>query len=274
MISEALERDYNARLAVPDHPIWFGAWKNESDRAREELACQLDLVYDRGEKGSLDFFPAQHATGPCPCLVFIHGGYWRAMDKSDFSFLATPWVGRGVHVIVMNYMLCPQATLSDIVSQVRSGYRWMCKQADSLGIDDKKILLIGHSAGAHLAAMVLADATHPAPAGMLGLSGIYDLVPLLQTSINQDLKLNETTAKELSPMHLARPQRSYQLRIYDGQQESAGFHGQTDSFARAWGAQGHGQLPGLHHFSILDPLKDPASALARQCAQILAVTSP
>jgi len=269
MISDEFERHYNARLAVPDHATWFDAWKTESVAARQELVCQLDIAYDNEEKGSLDFFSATQKTGARPSLIFIHGGYWKAMDKSDYSWIARPWVQQGAHVLVINYMLCPKATIGEIVKQVRRGYRWIVDHSATLGLDPSRLTLVGHSAGAHLAAAILTDPQLPAPSAILGLSGIYDLTPLVQTSMNQELKLDEPIARALSPLLSDRPKKSCRLHLYDGGLESLGFHDQTNRLAQAWGAEAYGQLAGLHHFSILDPLKDEKSMLFQCCKRLI-----
>lgn len=205
--SEALDRAYNARLAVPDHMRWFSDWRAKSTHARATLKAHCDLQFDPANNGTTDFFPAEGLASKAPCLIFIHGGYWRSMDKSDFSFIAPPWVACGAHVLIPNYMLCPQANLEDIVTQIRGHYQWVLRESEQLNIDPSRLLLVGHSAGAHLAAMILGDPTLKSPAAMLGLSGIYDLIPLLQTSINADLNLSESAARTLSPALLPRPRR-------------------------------------------------------------------
>ncbi len=268
--SQTSEREYNARLAVPDHMRWLTAWKDESAQARSTLkAHQCDLRFDPSTNGTIDFFPASGASAKKPCLIFIHGGYWRSMDKSDFSFIAPPWVARGANVLIPNYMLCPQASLENIVIQIRACYQWVLHQSERLNIDQSRLLLVGHSAGAHLAAMILADSNLKGPASLLGLSGIYDLLPLTQTSINHDLGLDDIAAKALSPQYVPRPKKNYRLQLYAGALESSAFHQQNAQFAAAWGAEVQGTLSGLHHFSVLDPLKDPTTLLFRNCEDLL-----
>ena len=267
--SEALDRAYNARLAVPDHMRWFSDWRAKSTHARATLKAHCDLQFDPANNGTTDFFPAEGLASKAPCLIFIHGGYWRSMDKSDFSFIAPPWVACGAHVLIPNYMLCPQANLEDIVTQIRGHYQWVLRESERLNIDPSRLLLVGHSAGAHLAAMILGDPTLKSPAAMLGLSGIYDLIPLLQTSINADLNLSESAARALSPALLPRPQKDCRLRLYAGALESTEFHQQTRQFASAWAAEDQSLLPGLHHFSILDPLSEPGTSLFRCCEELL-----
>jgi len=267
--SDALDRAYNARLAVPDHMRWFSDWRAKSTHARATLKAHCDLQFDPANNGTTDFFPAEGLASKAPCLIFIHGGYWRSMDKSDFSFIAPPWVARGAHVLIPNYLLCPQANLEDIVTQIRGHYQWVLRESGQLNIDPSRLLLVGHSAGAHLAAMILGDPTLKSPAAMLGLSGIYDLIPLLQTSINADLNLSESAARALSPGLLPRPQKDCRLRLYAGALESTEFHQQTRQFASAWAAEDQGLLSGLHHFSILDPLSEPGTSLFRCCEELL-----
>ena len=267
--SEALDRAYNARLAVPDHMRWFSDWRAKSTHARATLKAHCDLQFDPANNGTTDFFPAEGLASKAPCLIFIHGGYWRSMDKSDFSFIAPPWVARGAHVLIPNYLLCPQANLEDIVTQIRGHYQWVLRESGQLNIDPSRLLLVGHSAGAHLAAMILGDPTLKSPAAMLGLSGIYDLIPLLQTSINADLNLSESAARALSPGLLPRPQKDCRLRLYAGALESTEFHQQTRQFASAWAAEDQSLLPGLHHLSILDPLSEPGTSLFRCCEELL-----
>jgi arylformamidase len=178
-------------------------------------------------------------------------------------------VQQGAHVLVINYMLCPKATIGEIVKQVRRGYRWIVDHSATLGLDSTRLILVGHSAGAHLAASIITDPQLPAPYAILGLSGIYDLQPLVQTSMNQELKLDEPTARALSPLLSDRPEKKCRLHLYDGGLESSGFHYQTNALAQAWGAEAHGQLPGLHHFSILDPLKDEKSMLFQCCKRLI-----
>ncbi|MFM7966424.1 MAG: alpha/beta hydrolase, partial [Betaproteobacteria bacterium] len=151
----------------------------------------------------------------------------------------------------------------------RRGYRWIVDHSARLGLDSSRLTLVGHSAGAHLAATILTDSQLPAPSAILGLSGIYDLTPLVQTSMNQELKLDEPTARALSPLFSDRPKKSCRLHLYDGGLESLGFHDQTNRLAEAWDAEAYGQLAGLHHFSILDPLKDEKSMLFQCCKRLI-----
>ncbi len=261
--SEELERDYNLREAFPDHPRYFADWRGRSAAARARLAAAVGLAYGPGPRQKLDLFRA--AGRRVPLLVFVHGGYWRTMDRSDFSFLAEPLVARGVSVAIPSYSLCPQATLDDIVQDVRAGFTWIGAHADSYGVDPERIHLSGWSAGAQLAAMLVAGlngATQARSAFLL--SGIYDLRPIRHTRANDDLRLDAPAAARNSPL-LLRPGAVTRLAVAAGALETAAFRKQSRDLAAAWGAHlpevsAH-EIAGVHHYGIVSELGDAGSVL-------------
>jgi arylformamidase len=133
----ALAHEYNNRELVPDYATYFERWKNDSNRARSTMACKLDLRFGDGPKETLDLFPARKGDGTC--MMFIHGGYWRGLDKSDFSFLAPAWVDSGVSLAVVNYDLCPQVTIEEIVRQMLRASRWLWLHAEDYGMDQDRL---------------------------------------------------------------------------------------------------------------------------------------
>jgi len=128
--AQQLEEQYNARAAVPGHEKMFEEWRLRSADFRRQSECELDIPYASSERGTLDLFLPQQANAPVH--IFIHGGYWRAMDKSDFSFLARSLVERGVLVGIVNYGRCPTVSMDDIVQQMR-GTRQTARYMASLG---------------------------------------------------------------------------------------------------------------------------------------------
>src|SRR5271170_6379062 len=187
-----VEREYNLRQAFPDHPQWFARWADDSAAARQRLVAHLDLRYGSGPKQTLDVFPSENARG---ALLFIHGGYWRALDKSEHSFVAPPLVAQGISVAVINYDLCPQVRIGDIVEQCREAVAWLHREGARFGVPAQRLVVAGHSAGGHLAAMLLATDWRArglpgAVAGAVAISGVFDLEPLLQVSFNTDLQLD------------------------------------------------------------------------------------
>ncbi len=253
------DREYNARARVPDHPTYFQRWAEQSAAARQ--ACHLDQAYGEGDKETLDLFPA---PGSKRLLVFLHGGYWRALDKSDFSWIAPPFVRSGISVAVINYALCPAVTIATITEQCRRAVAWLHHHASEYGAGDQQLIVTGHSAGGHLTAMMFATnwAEHDVPdaaiVGGVALSGLFDLEPLRYTQMNADLRLDEQSARSLSPANL-QPQVSAPLIVAVGALESSEFHRQSRLIHDVWSQNCSRPmlLKDCHHFNILDVFTDP-----------------
>src|SRR5205085_6947693 len=193
-----LERLYNNRELVPEHPQYFARWAEDSQLARSRMSCQLDLRYGEMPGETIDLFPARKGDGSC--LMFIHGGYWRSLDKKDFSFLAPALVDGGISLAVVNYDLCPAVTIEEIVRQMLRASRWLWLHAEDYGMDQDRLYVSGHSAGGHLTAMLMCaqwptfDRQLPKDLwkGGLAISGLYDLRPLVEVErLNVDLRLDE-----------------------------------------------------------------------------------
>lgn len=261
---------YNARASIPEHPHIFTRWVAESAQVRRRNAGLFDLMYGESAGERLDFFPARQANGPL--LVFIHGGWWRSLDKSDFSMLAPTFTQAGINVALLNYSLAPEASIEEIVRQQLRALAWLYKNAENYEIDPDRIMLAGHSAGAHLAAMLMTanwnmyDTSLPdnlIKAGAL-LSGLYDLEPLLQTDfVNTDLQLTPERILPLSP-GLMPLSRDIPFITAVGGLESDEFKRQTRMIAQAWQQQHQSgiDLPHANHLTICDALTDPASELS------------
>ena len=203
---EELERQFNPRVAVPNHGEQIAARSEASARVRERLKAELDLRYGPGPKETLDIFPA--AVDSAPVQLYVHGGYWRANDKSDVSFMAEPLVAAGATVVLINHDLCPDVGVGDIVEQVRRAIAWTYRHKAEHGGDPDQIYISGNSAGAHLCAMALAHdwEAKGLPADLIKgatlITGVYDLEPVLHISVNQDVRLDPEAARRLSPMFL------------------------------------------------------------------------
>ena len=275
--ADFVEREYNLRAAFPDHPQWFERWARESETARSELDAKLDLRYGNGPKQTVDLFPA---ANPRAALLFIHGGYWRALDKRDHSFVAPPFVARGVGVAVVNYDLCPDVSIARIVDEMREAVAWLQREGARHGVPCDRLVVAGHSAGGHLTAMLLATdwqargLPQTIIAGAVAVSGVFDLEPLVQVSFNVDLKLDRTRAHAVSPIHLS-PRVRAPLLLAAGEAETSEFIRQSWMLWERWPEchpQGHhGPLfvPERHHYSVISELGDPKSALAREALALL-----
>ena len=267
--SEFYSREYNNRVLFPGHPEVMARWADKSARTRSSMICYLDRQYGDSPGEMLDIFPARKGDGTC--MMFIHGGFWRAMDKQDFSFLAPAWVDAGVSIVAVNYDLCPKVSVEEIVKQMLRASGWLWKHAEDYGMDQDRLYVAGHSAGAHLAAMMMA-ALWPVYAkelprdlykGGLAISGVYDLRPIVQVDwLNPDLKLDEASALKVSPAFLP-PATRGPLVIAVGERESSEFKRQNALLAARWKSAVAADIPvpGADHFTILDELCNQSGAL-------------
>lgn len=263
----ALDAQYDMRRAVPDHQAFFDRYAADSAAVRARLPGRIDARYGDHPLDTMDVFPAAHAHGPAPALVFIHGGYWFAFDKHYFSYPAPAWTERGVAFASINYPLCPHVSMDELVAHVRASIRWLADNAAGFGIDPGRIFVTGHSAGGHLTAMALCDPDRPAGVvGGLSISGLFDLEPIRLSYLNQHLRLDEGQAARNSPLRLLPGAAPEQLFCVGGA-ETPEFHRQQAEYHAAWTARGLPggvvEAPGAHHFSVVDGLADPGSAMFR-----------
>jgi arylformamidase len=272
------DRMYNNRALVPEHQAHLARWAAESEKARRDGPCELDIAYGPGPGETLDVFPAPQ--GDAPVLVFVHGGYWRALDKKDHSFVGPAFTRDGACVVVPNYALCPAVTVPDIVMQVARAVAWTWHHIGRYGGDRRRIVVAGHSAGGQLAAMMLAclwpqlDPALPKDTvrSALAVSGLHDLDPIMRTPFLQgDLRLTPQQVAQASPARLPAP-RQGTLYSVAGAEESAEYHRQNRLVQDAWGARRVPVcelLPGLNHFSILDALVEPSHRLHQLAVDLL-----
>lgn len=267
--SSVLSKLYNNRELVPDHAQYFARWAEGSQRARGTMTCHLDLRYGDAPGETLDLFPARKGDGSC--MMFIHGGYWRSLDKRDFSFLAPTFVAGGISLAVANYDLCPKVPMEEIVRQMLRASRWLWQHAEDYGMDQDRLYVSGHSAGGHLTAMLMCaqfpafDRELPKDLwkGGLAISGLYDLRPLVGIDwLNVDLRLDEPSALKLSPAFLPPATRAPVMTCV-GADESSEFLRQNALLGERWKSAFAGDIPmpGKNHFSVMDALADSQSAL-------------
>ena len=263
-----LEREYNARAANPqfDKQATYIARSNELLGSLERIA---DVIYDPASGSKLDLYPAGKGA---PVFLWIHGGYWQGSSKNENVFVVPGLLQRGIAVASIDYTLAPVASIDEIVRQVRAGAAWLLGNASNYGMDAKRLHIGGHSAGGHLVGMLLAGGWKSRfgipeqPFGAaLAISGLFDLEPLIKTSMNKAVGLTTGSAVRNSPLfHVPRRSEAYLLATCGGAEPSQ-FHAQTDAYFDAWSAAGNSgrkiDMPGLNHFDIILRLEAPGNPL-------------
>ncbi len=258
------EQQYNPRLSVPDATAIIDGWRKRSIQLRSNLSPMTDFKYGSHPRENLDLF---RAPGAKATLVFIHGGYWRSFSKLETSFIAEHFVARGISVALINYPLCPDVTLRDIRSSVLHSFAYLWTRV--LSADERHTVVVsGHSAGGHLAALHATEdwTTRGLPAdpikAVVSLSGVFDVAPLIHTSINADLHLTAEVASQLNLM-TAVPKTEPRMLLAVGDFEPEEFHQQGQDLAKAWGnlTSRCESIAGTNHFTVLDNFADPATQL-------------
>ncbi|SMX23069.1 alpha/beta hydrolase [Boseongicola aestuarii] len=261
-----LEIQYNARATVPDFNAEMHAYRTLSDEAYSDLTVLKDIAYGPHEDERIDLFPSPSAASPV--LIFIHGGYWRALSRRESAFMANQFVSHGIAVAVVEYTLAPIATLSQIVDQMRRAVEHLIENPDNLPYDPNRIFLAGSSAGAHLAAMSLRSEIK----GALLASGLYDLEPLRFCAPNEWLALTEETARENSPIHHPIPTDSPVIITW-GETETDEFKRQSrdyaDKIVKADGSAKAFEVPNRNHFNVITDLADSRSRVFHETLSMI-----
>jgi arylformamidase len=263
------EAEYNNRARVPEHPSLIAGWARDAQAYRElqRDACRT-ISYGPGARHIIEFFPSRSEGD---IVVFIHGGYWQALDGSFFSHLAAGLNAHGISVAIPSYDLCPQVSIDDIIAQMRDAARELARFG-------RRLVISGHSAGGHLAACLMAtdwrsvDATLPEDLvkAAYTISGLFDLGPLLKTSINNALGLDQASARRASPLFWPLPSRG-SLDAAVGGDESAEYFRQSRTIVDSW-SKGietrFAKIPGANHFTAIAPLADPHSPMTLRLREL------
>jgi arylformamidase len=263
----ALDAAYDNTGAVADSQAYRERWWKVSAALRSAKASRCDLRYGTRPRATLDYFPG--GTANAPLFVFIHGGYWQRNEKERFSFTALGPLARGINVAVPGYTLAPEARLTDIVAEIRAALSFLVDRAGEFGFDRARIFIGGWSAGGHLTAAV---ADHPAVRGGMPISGIFELEPIALGVLNDKLQLSADEIERLSPLRNI-PARLPPLAMFVGGNELPELKRHSASYVE--GARSRGlpvtltELPGHHHFSILDELAQPDGAMTRALVDMI-----
>lgn len=262
---EQLDNQYNNRLHVPDFATYLQRWDTWSEATRQQHTYIKDLPYGDHPRECLDIFPSGKPNSKV--LVFIHGGYWQLFDKTKFHFVAASFLPHHVTTVVINYPLAPAATMDEIVASCRKAVRWLQQNLAAYDANPQQIYIAGHSAGAHLATMLMskeqAVEITPFVKGMCLISGLYNLVPVQLSYVNAVIGMDKETAERNSPVNLPAVQ-TCPLLVSAGSAETEAFKDQSSELYTRWKTKTPVQLlqlPGVNHFSILDALVDENTLL-------------
>lgn len=275
-MNNEIELQYNNRARVAETSSILQQWADDATayrtQAREARLAELNESYGRGPRHIVDLFWPEHDLSE-HLAVFIHGGYWQLFEPALFSHLAHGPNARGIPFALMGYDLCPTASLADIIAQTKAACVFLWRRYK------RRLVLTGHSAGGHLTAAMLAtdwaaegiDDPHFISAG-LSISGVFELSPLIQTSMNVKLQLNEPSARALSPIYW-RPRLSAEIDAWVGMAESEEFLRQSRDFVNVWNANGASArsetVAGANHFTIIAALTDPHSRMVDRLAELV-----
>ena len=270
------EAEYNNRARVPEHPEIFARWAREAEdyraEAMKERRAELGLSYGESLRQFIDLFSPRPGV-TAPLALFIHGGYWRSLDPSLFSHMARGLNSHGVAVAVVGYDLCPEVTIAEIIEQIRHACLFLWLRTG------RRMMVYGHSAGGHLAGAMVATNWHElypkAPPDLVPVaysaSGVFDLTPLVDLAMAQDLQLDDAEARRVSPLFWPAPEG----RVFDavvGGLESSEFLRQSRVIAETWGKAGahtrYEAIAGTNHFTVIDALPDPQSAMVARLAEL------
>jgi arylformamidase len=258
------EAQYNNRARVPEHVEINARWLAASTAYRAAKPGRLDLAYGPGARQRYDFFPAH--GDPAPLVVYIHGGYWQRGDRKEYAFLARELNAAGLCVALPSYSLCPAVSVMDIVGELR---QFLAQLWQSTHVHP---LVVGHSAGGHLTAAMLAtdwSGTPGVPADLVragyAVSGVFDLPPLVGTSLNVALRLTAETAHAASPMFWPPPPKARVFAAAVGGLESEEFLRQSRTIAHTWRQAGvtaeDVMVANTNHFTIVEELARPTSPM-------------
>jgi arylformamidase len=264
---EQLNNQYNIRLHVPDFATYIERWEKLSCETREKYPFIKDVFYGDNERECFDVFPS--AKSNSKTLVYIHGGYWHLFDKTKFHFIADAFYADDVTTVIINYPLAPAATIDEIVASCRKAILWLHDNLLQFNGDPQQVYIMGNSAGAHLAAMIVEKKwmeknTASFIKGVCLLSGIFNLLPIQLLQLNSILNMSSEIARRNSPVELS-PANTFELLISAGGDETNEFKCQSRQLYDNWKDKNTAtrflELPGINHYSMLEPLLNKASAL-------------
>jgi len=267
-----LDAEYNNQGKVADFVAYVKEWGALCETAKADFPDIVPYCYDETSGQLLDIiYPTERPEGGCPVQIFFHGGYWKALSKENFTFVARAFADYGIATAIVDYSLIPEVSMEELVRQCRQSIAFLYQHGDALGLDPDNIHISGHSAGGHLTAMCMAtdwsefgdDFPDQIVKSGVGISGLYNLLPIKLCFLQKDLNLEMLTVGRMSPVNLPEPS-SGTLHLVVGGKEGDEYLAQSQGMQDAWPdrAQAPLSLHPYNHFNIMTALADPMSYLA------------
>jgi len=274
----SLDRQYNNRLHVPEFATYLERWDRLSRQTEKEFHPIQNIQYGELPRERLDIYPS--SSSQSKTLIYIHGGYWQRLDKSDFQFLAAPFQRLNVTTVLITYPLTPQASIDEIVTSCRKAVQWVFSNIISYNGDPDNIYMAGQSAGAHLVAMLMTTdwkdygLTNNIIKGAGAFSGLYDLIPIWLSFVNEVVKMDKEMALRNSPV-LLNPVAKCPLLLAVGKDESDEFINQTRELYASWEDKNLPiqflEIPGLNHYSIVETIIEEDAQLFNAFRELMKI---
>lgn len=278
----ALDRQFNNRFHVPDFATYLERWELLSRQTEKEFHVIKDITYGKLPREQLDIYPSSQPSSKT--LIFIHGGYWHKSGKADIQFIAKAFRDYDITTVLINYPLAPAVSIDQISASCREAVHWVYQNISAYNGDPRQLYIAGHSAGGHLAAMLLTtapiairgeyfDLRLDVIKGVCAISGLFNLIPIRLSDINELLNMDTEMAIRNSPVHLL-PATQCPLAVTVGSDETNEFVDQSTELYTCWKEKipvEITQIQGLNHYSILETMLDPGSCLHRVMRQLMKI---
>ena len=269
-----LDADYTARdsCSPSEFESTIAGYLDRSRAALDLPHPRTGLVYDPEKGLQLDLFGTKPGELR-PLVIFIHGGYWRALGREHSAFLAPMLAAQGIACAVPDYRLAPSASMTEIVADIRNAFAWLWREADNLGIDRRRITVTGSSAGGHLAATLLQGGWQAAldlpaqpVAAAMPVSGLFELAPIAVSHVQEWMQFTPGEVEAFSPLRHP-PEHLPRMTVVAAEHETPGFHRQSEAYAKALGVPCRIGA-GRHHFDVVFDLADADHPLGRELLKL------
>ena len=273
---QQLNGQYNTRLSVPDYSAYFNRWEKDSLETQKKFSLFKDICFGTHPDECLDIYPA--GSPGSKTVIFIHGGYWHLLDKTLFHFLSATFIAHNITSVYINYRLAPAATIDEIVSSCGQAVNWVRDNISRYSGNPSEIYVLGHSAGGHLASMLMTEPDFSFLKAVVSLSGLFSLEPIRLSYLNEMVRLDAASTERNSPVFL-NPLNHCPLLLITGADESEEFKTQSTELYKSWKQNPDSiellEIPGKNHYSILETVTEEGSVVQSAILRLMNIqTNP